>query len=644
MIYSFFFRRRLVLIFFIGLLGTGCAPVQTFLTSSGKTLNKLLPNSRTQSKNTPSTAANTPKNSLPSLITPTDNSTSDLAVNTEALKDQVLNSEEAVIPATEQPGHLKTEEDPTAIPTPKGDRIISPAEEDTPPITPDTTVPMVNSPDKPDQTIVNNIATPHKTVTKNRQGNLLWQRLRKGFAIKNAVINRRTEPQIKWYAAHPKYLKRTFYRARYFLYYIVSQLEKRKMPTELALLPVVESAFDPFAYSHGRASGMWQFIPSTGRIFGLKQTWWYDGRRDVVASTNAALDYLQALSKRFNGDWLLALAAYNSGAGTVSKAIRRNKRRGLKTDFWSLKLPKETESYAPKLVAIAKIIESPEKYGIHLDPIPDKPAFKIVPLVGQIDLAQAAKFAGLNIATLYRFNPGFNRWATAPGGPHRLLIPTGHVAAFKRAMSRLSNKERLTWKRYEIRRGDSLSTIAQKFNTTPNVIKQVNSLHRNIIRAGKHLLIPVASRGRYYYKLNATNRLLTRQKTYGKKGYRAKVVYKIRNGDTFWDLSRKYRVSVRDLAKWNGMAPGDFLRPGKKLVIWTKKHLLAKTFTRARLSQKTLVRKIGYRVRSGDSLARIAGKFNVSINHIAQWNKLNRLKYLQPGQKLTLYIDITDGS
>ncbi len=490
--------------------------------------------------------------------------------------------------------------------------------------------------------LMQDITEPESSPTQN-EGDL-WQRLRRGYLIDNVNLHKRTKVQLDWYASHPKYLERTFKRARNYLYYIVHELERRKMPTELALLPVVESAFDPFAYSHGRASGMWQFIPGTGRIFGLKQTWWYDGRRDITASTNAALDYLQALADRFDGDWLLALAAYNSGAGTVSKAIRKNKKRGRKTDFWSLNLPRETTAYAPKLMAIAKLVEHPLKYGIDLETIPDKPTFKSIKIGGQMDLAQAAKYAGVDIATLYQFNPGFNRWATSPSGPHHLLIPIEKADAFKSAISELSTKDRLTWKRYKIRRGDSIIKIAKHFNTTPTVIKQVNNLRNNRIRQGKYLLIPVASRGKTYYKLNANNRLLSKQTLYGKKSASAKVSYKVKPGDTLWDLSRKYKVGIRRLAKWNGMAPGDTLKPGKQLVIWTKNPIQAKTKTRARLSRKTLVRKIGYRVRAGDSLAKIAGKFNVSISKIANWNNLNRKKYLQPGQRLTLFVDVTDGS
>lgn len=590
-------------------------------------------------------------------------------------KDEVLNSEEIVIPATDQPDSAPDDET-ISIP------INPDFSNDTPPenakqmmrqlidMMPVTAMRETahHTDNQPSLSLYPLLGTPKikgiynspcfnidcsDNVDQSRNSldtsftlqHDLWDRLRSGYKIPNNHINKRTQVQLDWYAAHNEYLNRTFNRAQNYLYYIVTQLEKRKMPTELALLPVVESAFDPFAYSHGRASGMWQFIPSTGRIFGLKQNWWYDGRRDITASTNAALDYLQALSDRFNGDWLLALAAYNSGAGTVLKAIKRNKARGRKTDFWSLDLPRETSAYAPKLMAIAKIIESPEKYGIELNSIPNKPTFKQVDIGGQMDLAQAAKLADIKIETLYRFNPGFNRWATSPQGPHKLLIPIQHADTFKKAISKLSDKDRLTWRRYKIRSGDSLNRIARHFNTTPNVIRHVNNLRGNQIRVGHHLLIPIASRGNRYYKLNANNRLLAKQQIYSHKQSTSKIMHKVKSGDTLWDLSRKYHVGVRSIAKWNGMAPGDPLKPGKRIVIWSKAwSMTVKKDTRPRLSRKTLIRKIGYRVRSGDSLAKIAEKFNLKINQIAMWNNLNRKHYLQPGQHLTLYVDLTDGS
>jgi len=485
------------------------------------------------------------------------------------------------------------------------------------------------------------------TAPKVKTNANLLDRVRKNFKLDLTLENRRITNQLNWYVRNPNYLDRTFKRSARYMHFIVEEILKRDLPMELALLPFVESAYDPFAYSHGRASGLWQFIPGTGKIYGLHQSWWYDGRRDVPASTKAALDYLSYLNKRFDGDWLHALAAYNSGSGRVSKAIRRNKKLGKRTDFWSLKLPKETKAYVPKLLALSKLVLNPEGYGSALPPIPDKPYFKIVKTGAQIDLAQAASLADIDINEIYKLNPGFNQWASSPLGPHRLLIPINKADEFTINLKTLPPKKRLNWNRYSVRNGDSLSVIAKKFNTTPTLIKQVNHLKSNMIRVKQKLLIPIASKGKSYYDLSQQNRLSNKQNNLkGSKGS-TKLYYKVKTGDTIWDLALKHKVGVRSLAKWNGMAPTDVLRPGKKLLIWSKANTNSATSPATKLpalfaKKRDMIKRIGYRVRKGDSLAKIANKFSVSINNLIVWNKLNKKKYLQPGQKLTIYVDLTN--
>jgi len=471
----------------------------------------------------------------------------------------------------------------------------------------------------------------------------LVERLRSHLKLDLQLDNKRIRSQLNWYVRNPNYLDRTFKRSARYLHYIVEEVKKRDLPMELALLPFVESAYDPFAYSHGRASGLWQFIPGTGKMYGLHQNWWYDGRRDVLASTKAALDYLTYLNKRFNGNWLHALASYNSGSGRVSKAIRKNKKRNKPTDFWSLKLPRETQAYVPKLLALAKIVQNPKAYGVSLPSIPDSPYFAVVKTKAQIDLAQAASLAKVDINEIYKLNPGFNQWASAPLGPHRLLVPSDKAASFSEALKLLPPEKRLNWNRYTIRRGDSLIKIARKFNTTPKLIKQVNHLSSNKIRTKQKLLIPIASKGKDYYDLSQVNRLQSKQKKLkGVKGSQ-KITYKVKSGDTIWDLARAHKVGVRSLAKWNGIAPTDPIKPGQKLLIWSKKNIQETAKSEAPLIQKReMIKRIGYRVRKGDSLARIADKFNVSIKDLLVWNKLKRKKYLQPGQKLTIFVDITN--
>lgn len=465
----------------------------------------------------------------------------------------------------------------------------------------------------------------------------LWNRLRAGFALDHSVDDPRVAAQLNWYRKHPSYINRVVDRGSRYLHYIISEAEKRGLPTELALLPIVESAFDPFAYSHGRAAGLWQFIPSTGKHFGLTQSWWHDDRRDVIAATDAALTYLDSLAKRFDGDYTLALAAYNSGGGTVSIAMRRNRNRNKPTDYWSLDLPKETTHYVPKLIALAKIFDQPEAYGIVLPPLDDEPYFEVVDTGSQLDLAQAAELAGVDIDEIYLLNPSYNRWATNPDGPHRLLVPVTHAKPFQTALAGIDPSKRVSWRNYKVQSGDSLIRIAKKFSTTPSVIKEVNNMNGDMIRIGQQLLIPSASKDSSTYALSASQRLAkTQSRSRGGKGQR--VDYKVRSGDTFWDIAREHGVSVREVAAWNGMAPGDPLMPGRKLVIWSKtaQPSVAASSNRG----KAMVRKVGYQVRKGDSLAAIASRFSVNVRDIASWNDLNIARYLQPGQSLVLYVDI----
>ena len=463
----------------------------------------------------------------------------------------------------------------------------------------------------------------------------LYQVIRRNLRFDLEIDDKRVASQLKWYASHQNYLNRVSERASRYMFHIVAELQARDMPLELALLPIVESAFDPFAYSHGRASGMWQFIPETGLMFGLKQDWWYDGRRDVVESTRAALDYLTHLNKMFDGDWLLALASYNSGPGTVRKAQRKNRRAGKATDFWHLDLPRETEAYVPKMIALAKLFKDPEAYGVVLPEVSTEPFFKIVQTGGQIDLAQAAALANMELSDLYMLNPGYNRWATDPDGPHQLLVYTDREQLFTDNIAQLPSNQRLTWDRYSIVNGDSLITIARKFNVTVSVIKDVNGLKGNLIRAGDKLMIPVASENDNFYALSADNRLKVKQDALGDSNL-TRIDHRIAYGDTFWDLSMKYNVSVNSLAKWNNLAPRDLLMPGQVLVVWVKPN----TLTSANADQRKIVRKVGYVVRNGDSLYRIADKFNVRISDIEKWNVVS--KYLQPGDRLTLYVDVTN--
>jgi membrane-bound lytic murein transglycosylase D len=462
----------------------------------------------------------------------------------------------------------------------------------------------------------------------------IWDRVRDNFAMDLEQSNSRIDAQIKWFASHQAYIDRVTERAERYLHFIMEHVETRDIPGEIALLPIVESAFDPFAYSHGRASGVWQFIPSTGRLYGLKQDWWYDGRRDIRLATVAALRYLSALSREFNGDWMLALASYNSGAGTVRRAIRHNREKGLPTDYWSLNLPKETQDYVPKLLALSKIIANPKEYGITLTPIVNEPYFAVVETQSQIDLSQAAELAEVDIEEIYKLNPAFNQWATSPEGPHQLLIPVDKTETFATNLAQMPVSQRIKWQRYKVKNGDNLISIARAFHTTPDALKQVNPLSGNTIRAGETLLIPTALKNPEQYSLSASNRLSKKQSNQSVPGS-TRIEHIVSAGDSLWELSRNHNVPVRSIAKWNGMAPGDPLVPGRKLVIWSKAD--------KKLNHKSreVIRKVTYKVRSGDSLFKIADKFNVRVSDIRKWNRISKKKYLKPGETLVLYVDVT---
>ncbi|WP_428352941.1 transglycosylase SLT domain-containing protein [Methyloprofundus sp.] len=336
---------------------------------------------------------------------------------------------------------------------------------------------------------------PESTIRAKKnfaQTNDSWQYLISLFAIP-PVDDALIEKQLKWYLAHPEYIATIQTRAEPYLYHIIKQVEAKGLPGELALLPAVESGFKAHAYSRAKAAGLWQFIPSTGRLYGLDQNWWYDGRRDVYASTDAATSYLKKLGGIFDNDWLLALASYNAGMGTVGRSIKRNAANNKATDFWSLKLPRETRNYVPRLLALAKIFANAEHYGISLKSQPHKPAFAAINIGSQLELAKAAQLSNTTVKQLLHLNPGLSRGYTPPQGPHRLLIPIDSAELFKKNLAALPVDQRVQWKRHKIKAGENLGMIARRYKTQIVAIREVNHLANNNIRAGKHLLIPVAT-------------------------------------------------------------------------------------------------------------------------------------------------------
>ena len=390
----------------------------------------------------------------------------------------------------------------------------------------------------------------------------IWSRIRAGYGIKS-LDSPQVEKEIRWFANNPEYMQRMMERAKLYLYYIVEEVEKRGMPMEIALLPAIESAYKPHAYSRARAVGLWQFMPATGRLYGLKANWWYDGRRDVQASTRAALDYLEKLYNEFDGDWHLALAAYNAGEGKVGRMIKLNERKGKSTDYQYLKLKRETLHYVPKLMAMASIVGDPEKYGVQLAKIPNEPYFTRVETGSQIDLGVVAKLVDLPVDDLHDINPGYTRWATDPNGPHHLLVPVDKKAALIEGLNKLPDDERIQWAHHAVRRGDTMNKIAREYGVGIEVIRTANNLRSNLLRTGQDLLIPISSRTR----MPTVVRAAYHPPAAGSRD--EPIIHRVRSGDTLSSIARRYNVLVRQLAQWNLIQLNDVLRRGQKLKIWT---------------------------------------------------------------------------
>ncbi len=390
----------------------------------------------------------------------------------------------------------------------------------------------------------------------------LWDRIRAGFQLSDYTPD--TLPKtLSWYKQRQYHMDRVVEQSAPYLHFVLEEVEKRGMPTEIALLPVVESDYKPFALSHSGAAGIWQFIPTTGEHYGLKQDEWYDGRRDIHASTRAALDFLQDLYKRLDNDWLLALAAYNSGGSTVERAIRRAKKNGKSGNFWSIRplLPEETRHYIPKLLAISAMVMDPEFYDISLKKIPNEPHLTRLQINSRISLAVAARLAQLPIDEFRQLNPGFTRLVTPPNGPHDLLLPIDKAARFKWSLSQLSSSERIGWIYHTVAAGESLSVIAAKYGTTTAALKQSNNIRGNTIRIGEKLQILLTENS---ILQNISSQSLLSQNT---PSTNKSVTHTVANGETLWSVARRYRVTITQLARWNAIPTAKPLMPGQKLVI-----------------------------------------------------------------------------
>jgi len=479
-------------------------------------------------------------------------------------------------------------------------------------------------------------ATPSLTMPREWQHHNgedyddLFDRMRAGFAL-DEVQEPAIDQQLAWFEHNPDYLERVFQRGQRYMYHVVTEVEIRGMPLEFALLPVVESAYEPFAYSVSRAAGLWQFIPGTGTRFGLKQNWWFDGRRDVIESTRAALDYLQALHDQFDGDWLLAIAAYNVGENTVQRELDYNRAHGKPTDFWHLKLPAETRAYVPKLLAMKRLMAEPERYGLEFAVIPNEPYFAVIDTDSQIDLKIAAQLAHTSYDDLVALNPGYNRWATDPEGPHRMLVPIDNADGFEAALKTLSPDDRVRYTVHEVARRETLAMIAKQYGTSSAVISHINDLKGGKVTVGDALKVPQISGELPDKVLLAASRVDRPESDLGGRKQH-QIVYRVRAGETLTSIARRHGMPVSTLARLNNLASGDSVVKGQRLVI--------KASTRQYRDEGTQSgRRVLYTVRRGDTVFSISRQFQVSVPQLKSWNGLNQHHQIRAGQRLVMYVD-----
>lgn len=451
--------------------------------------------------------------------------------------------------------------------------------------------------------------------------NSIWPAIVSRFSLNHHEGNPLVQKEIHWYMQHPSVIRQTISQASPFLYYILQEVKKRQLPGELILLPIIESSYDPIAYSYSGAAGIWQLMPGTATGFGITQDWWYDGRRDVYDSTNAALDYLSYLHDFFNSNWLKAIAAYNSGPGTVQKAVQRNTKLHRKTDFFSLDLPAQTKAYVPKLLAIAIIISKPDKYPLHLPLVANKPAIASVAVDSQIDLAKAAKLASVDEQTIYQLNPGYVRWASDPDNNTRLFLPIDKINGFEKNLKKLPKSKRVTWHHYKVVSGDNLIGIAKKYDTTVVILGKVNNLKGHTIHIGQTLIVPESAHTLTRYPITDHNQKHYIGKTPAHTPGPKKLVYTVKKGDSLAYIAKRYHIKVSAIRFWNQLTH-DEVAVNTQLILWLKQS-----------SRKTAY--ASYIVRSGDNLTQIAKHHHMSVHQLQTTNHLSSSR-IKVGQKLMI--------
>ncbi len=398
-------------------------------------------------------------------------------------------------------------------------------------------------------------------LAKLKPSTNLWDHIRKDFSLPKFESARVTFYE-KQFTRRPESFARVLERGKWFLPTIYAKTKELGYPSELALLPAIESAYKTDALSRTGASGLWQFIRSTGRLFGMQQNWWYDGRRDPMRSTDAALKYLAQLNKRFDGDWLLAIAGYNAGGRTIEREVEKNQRAKRPTGFQHLKLRKETRDYIPKLIAWRNIVADPEKFGVKLPRFPLAPQFAQIDAGSQINISLLTKLLDADPKAIRFLNSAYKRGVTPPDGPHWVYVPAKHQKRAISQLAKLDKKDRMMWTHHRVQKGEVLGRISNRYNVSVAVIKQHNKLRNNLIHPGDILLIPAIGASQTTAGTKVASRAKKRNNT---------LTHSISRGDTLWEIAKRYGVKVADLTRWNSIRPSQTLKLGNKLVIYTKR-------------------------------------------------------------------------
>jgi membrane-bound lytic murein transglycosylase D len=499
-------------------------------------------------------------------------------------------------------------------------------------------------------------------ITRYRNADNIWDVLREEFSLQHNEDNPIVQEKIEWFMSNQDFLLRSALRATPYLYYISQQLKKRHLPMELVLLPIIESGYNPFSLSTVGAAGIWQLMPDTASGLGVKQDWWFDGRRDVITSTRAALNYLAYLQSFFDGNWLYAIAAYNTGEGNVLSAIKRNIRDGKDTDFWSLPVAQQTKDYVPSLLALAIIISHPDRYPIYFPPVKNAPYLAQVDIGAQINLKYAATLAGISYKQLIQLNPGFTRTLTSSKGPYKLVLPIENIEQFTENFSRSSTIHHpVNWIHYKVKSGDTLASISKKFSTTITSIRQLNHLSKNTLTHATNLLIPIHDANVLPTKpiseiltvKNTDEMLHIKQKTsiVDNKQISARTpnmnielnsvskkyvlqpgdtIYMVRTQDTLTSIAKHFHLNtyvVQAANEFNNSA----LLPGKQIIIPTHLNLKNSIHVNNRNSKRDIL----YVVRKGDTIEKIAKKFNTKPAAIRLANLMEK-NFIQEDDRLLI--------